>query len=158
MGGVIAAVTLPHAACALGLLGGSAALAGGGVALFNWCWHSEVTTSIPVPLAKLPNLPENYEEFSPAVQAQASEALLAWQPVFYEILEKKGLESPGEPIKTAFLLDKDTQDILVVCCKNGALCPCSKPEAYRVGKMADLEADEAWRGQTEVLKRIAEQQ
>ena len=138
----------PHSVCLLGVGG----VSGGGYLLHSWCSHS--TRDLGIPLKRLSDIPENHEEFSRVKASLAAQRLLEAEPRFHQVIARKASESKGQPIQVIFLESGEDKRILVVFCKNGALCPCSKPELYEVGTRSSLGATESFPGQHGVIEAL----
>lgn len=119
----------PHVACILGAAG----VVGGGYSLYSWCRHGAAE---PVTLPNLPRLaavPSNYREFRPEESAQAAEILVRNHPEFRSVVAFKQAESPGQKVGLTFLEDRESGVVSVIVCREGALCPCEKPQLFAVG-------------------------
>jgi len=139
----------PHALCLLGVGGG---LGIGGYALHRWCSHS--SENFGIPLRKLSVIPANRVEFTGERAILAEKRLLAAEPRFNQVIEQKAKDAEGEPIKVVFFEAEGDKKVSVVFCKNGALCPCSKPELFEVGHRSSLAEPEAFAGQHGVLEAL----
>lgn len=138
----------PHALCLLGL----GSLGGGGYLLHNWCSHS--VRDLGIPLKKLSDIPEERTEFSVDRAILAEKLLLSAELRFREVIERKAAESEGEPIKVVFFESGEDKRVSVVFCKNGTLCPCSKPELYDVGHKSSLAGTEEFPGQHQIIEAL----
>ncbi len=139
----------PHALCLLGI-GGGVGL--GGFAVHRWCSHS--TENLGIILPKLPEVPAQRIEFSAARAALAKERLWQAEPRLQQVLDKKAEESPGEEIKVVFLEGLPNRELVVVICKDGALCPCSKPESFSLGHRNKLAQEEDFPGQRAIIEAL----
>lgn len=139
----------PHAMCLLGISGGVGI---GSVALHRWCSHPDENLGITLP--KLPEVPADRIEFSAARSALAKKRLWEAEPRFQKILDKKAKESPGEDIKVVFLEGLPNRELVVVICKDGALCPCSKPESFSLGHRNKLSQEEDFPGQRAIIEAL----
>lgn len=146
-GGIIAG---PHAVCVLASLTGVGAVSFLGYS--RWCGHGDIRSSKEVALQQLPRVPERYEDFSDVASAQAVARILDAQPGLHDVLAAKKAESDGAEIQIVFVEDKDSNGVVVGFCKEGMLCPCSRPQFYNVGSFGDLEKPEAFPNQHDVLK------
>ena len=141
----------PHALCVIGLGG----LGIGGYSIHQLCWHHEsaADSSRGIEIRRLPEIPLEYKKFSEERAAVAREALIAAEPRFAEVIEAKRLEAAGKPIQVVFI-ESEENKALVVICKEGAMCPCSKPQAYDMGARDDIIGSEQFPGQRAVLKAL----
>jgi hypothetical protein len=146
--GLLAALHLP---CVLGALGAASGVTG----LALWCGHQSAEASKSFGLddlrmSKLPE-PEARHPFSRELNNVAKQVLLSALPNFQEVIAAKTKDAGGAPVDTVFFKD-DQQNISVVVCLNGAMCPCKEPQAYQLGKVSDLNGAEKFPGQHELLR------
>lgn len=141
----------PHALCILGL-GGLVGV--GGFSVHQLCGHHDrdADSSRGIEIRRLEKVPSDYTQFPELRAAIAREALIAAEPRFAEIIEAKRAESEGKPIQVVFL--ESGENVHVVVCKEGALCPCSKPQVYDIGTRNDIAGEEKFRGQHAVLRSL----
>ena len=143
----------PHAFCILAGLG-LASL--GGYSIQSFCGHAEKPSerSFDIEINRLPTIPRNYKHFPETTSIGAREILLEAQPKFKEIIAAKQLESPESEIQVTFI---ETPDLgaCVVICKDGALCPCSLPQIYELGKSPSVSVSkELYAGQKKILQAL----
>ena len=139
----------PHVLC---LLGGAGVI-GGSFSFLNWCQHnSQESTLNDVRLGRQPKLPENFIDFPPQVSAQATLKLFEIEPRFHKVLAEKQREAGEVLVRVVFLEDTGSGTVSVVLCKNGSLCPCSKPALYEVGSRVSLTQPEQFQGQHDLLR------
>lgn len=119
----------PHVACFVGAVGAL----GGGYSIYSWCKHSAGQPGEVPNLPRLGAVPPNYREFRPEESAAAAEILVRKHPEFRSVVAFKQAESPGEKVGLTFLEDRDSGLVCVIVCKEGALCPCEKPQLFAVG-------------------------
>lgn len=143
-----------HLPCLVGTIG--AAFGVGGVAL--WCGHqsAEASKDFGLKMPRLDKLPEaeSRRSYPNETSMAATQLLLEVQPAFKDVIAAKTKDTGGAPVQTVFFKD-DQANINVVVCLNGAMCPCSEPQAYRVGKLSDLSQPEKFPGQHRILEALA---
>jgi hypothetical protein len=151
-GGVAAALVGPHALCILGLAGVSTM---GALGLSKFCGHgeSEADSSHGVELRRVETMPDTFTEFSEQRNHVAQQVLFESEPRFKEIFDAKQKEAGEEPVKVVFLKLEDDA-VHVVLCKNGAFCPCSKPQVYEIGSKFDVLQPEKYKGHHQILKAL----
>lgn len=141
----------PHALCLLGLTG----LAGvGGYSIHQLCGHrdTEADSSRGIEIRRLEKVPVHYDKFPELRSAIAREALIQAEPRFAEVIEAKRIEAEGKSIQVVFI--ESDEKVQVVICKEGAMCPCSKPQAYDMGSREDIIGPEKFPGQRNVLNAL----
>lgn len=149
LGGV---VTIgPHALCALGL-GTLASIGGYSIHQFCGDHDREADSSRGIEIRRLEKVPAHYTKFSELRSAEAREALIAAEPRFAEIIEAKRIEAEGKVIQVVFIESDDQAQVVI--CKEGAMCPCSKPQIYDVGSREDVIGIEKFPGQRKVLNAL----
>jgi hypothetical protein len=111
-------------------------------------------SDLGISLKRLSDIPEERTEFSVERAALAEQRLLSAEPRFREVIERKAAESEGEPIKVVFFENGEDKRVSVVFCKNGTLCPCSKPELYDVGHKSSLAGTEEFPGQHQIIEAL----
>lgn len=141
----------PHALCVLGL-GGLVGV--GGFSIHQLCGHrdSQADSSRGIEIRRLDKVPDDYVKFPELRAAVACEALIAAEPRFAEVIEAKRIEAEGKSIQIVFIESDDK--VQVVICKEGAMCPCSKPQAYDMGSREDIIGAEKFPGQRNVLNAL----
>ncbi len=138
----------PHTLCILGVTGVLSSVVG-----YKIC-SDHSSTDFDIPLKKLPKLPEDFNEFPTAKSELVGKLLLQVEPKFQDVIDFKQAESKDEPIKIVFLEDKIDGKVSVVFCKNGGLCPCSKPELYEIGFKDRRSETESFKGQNKILSEL----
>ncbi len=147
-GGVAVA---PHALCLLGL--GTLGV-GSYFGIDALCSHADPKPSSEIKLTRLPKVPENYKEFTDAAAAQAAARLLDAQPGFHEVIAAKSQEANGATIQIVFLEEDASGRAVVGFCKDGLVCPCSKPQFFDLGHKDELFGTEKFPGHHHVLRAL----
>lgn len=141
----------PHALCLLGL--GTLGI-GGYFGIDALCSHADPKPSNEIKLTRLPKVPGNYKEFSDAAAAQAAARLLDAQPGFHEVIAAKSQEANGATIQIVFLEEDESGRAVVGFCKDGLVCPCSKPQFFELGHKDELFGTEKFPGHHHVLRAL----
>ncbi len=141
----------PHIPCLLGV---------GGVGISGYlgyrsvCGHADPNPLEDVTLRRLDSVPQQFEEFSSAAAAQAATRLLDAQPGLYEVMAAKREEAAGATIQVVVVENQQDGCVVVGICKDGMLCPCSRPQFFDAGRFEDLRKPETYPGQHLILNAL----
>ena len=144
-------VSAPHIPCLLGLAGVGIT---GYVGYRSTCGHADPKPREEVTLRRLEAVPGQYEEFSSAAAAQAAARVLDAQPGLHDVMAAKREEAAGADIQVVVVENQADGCIVVGICKDGMLCPCSRPQFFDAGRFEDLRNPEAYPGQHLILNAL----
>lgn len=154
---VAGALIAPHSLCILGAvgLGGAASWFGIKLCSGSTCPPDSVGVDADpgdkLPLARLVTIPKTYTMIDEALQDKIVAALFDKLPLFYEVLSYKQNQADGEgEVQFVTVLDSDG-NLIAGLCREGMMCPCSKPEFFVVGNISADDQQESFPGQNEIL-------